>query len=744
MAIPALRIPVSVPMDQMQQDMTKGISITRTATKAIVQNFVMANKEILAGGASTTALLAGQWQGLSASSLASSLATKLAFVAAFAVIAEAAGALVRSVREQLQNVLEIADKAAKAGVDPQFFQTFVAGARDAKVSVKDLEEALAHASEQIKPALSSSWDAWDGTKRKITEVENKMLEFRELFNTSQNFSGLDLFRRAGSNEDRIVAVLTYMVQLEAIGERLAALDLGEKMFGAKFADNIRQGNTSAEALLATLEKFKDGGGGVWSGKLVEETKEIDRLLKQAHETLSRELAPQFETLVGVANEIKSAWTGVVDTLARAVALLNSIPGAASSFFNTGFGANVKGGLLMPWRTLGLIDFPKDNAQPGGDLAAQAGLGDIGKGPALNPLGAAAGAASIGIPLDASGNPAMPRRRPLDAPKPEKDEKKEVAETTDAFDAATAAIGRHIATLTADAAAVGLTATAHEQLRVEVRLLEAARQSGTAITDEQIAAYSRLRREMGAEQALAAAGIKLTSENAAEFGRLSIAVGIAADNLDRNKRAFAGVNDAVRFGGNQLIDVIDRASQKGAKFGDIMADVMRAVGRQMLQVAITGEGAFAKLFGTASQTGGVGGLGGLIAGLFKGGGASGSIGASVASTGINPGFAIGGAAEGATIPPGGLAIISEHAPGGGRLVRAPRNEPLMVTPHDIASSGGSGGSHTVTVNIGLDGANGDDAVRRIAYEASAQGVRVALSQIPGIAVKAVNEHSARMG
>ena len=52
------------------------------------------------------------------------------------------------------------------------------------------------------------------------------------------------------------------------------------------------------------------------------------------------------------------------------------------------------------------------------------------------------------------------------------------------------------------------------------------------------------------------------------------------------------------------------------------------------------------------------------------------------------------ADGGVIPAGGLALVSEHSPGGGRFVRA-GTEPIMVTPNDIAPRGGGGG---VTVNL----------------------------------------------
>jgi lambda family phage tail tape measure protein len=90
-----------------------------------------------------------------------------------------------------------------------------------------------------------------------------------------------------------------------------------------------------------------------------------------------------------------------------------------------------------------------------------------------------------------------------------------------------------------------------------------------------------------------------------------------DVLEKARNSFQGMNEALRFGGNQLVDVIDRATQKGAKFGDIMEDVFNNLKRQMLQAALTGEGALAKLFGLNSSV--PGGVGGLLGALGKLGG-----------------------------------------------------------------------------------------------------------------------------
>lgn len=702
MALPPLRIPISVPTDALKQDMQKAIDVTRTATRQIVSQFVSMNREALASTTSVAAIIAREWSQVTAKQIAGSLAWKVAMVGAAFGIIQAIGGVINMTREQLKEVLDFADKANKAGVEPQFFQSWLAGARNLKISMTDLEDAIKHAFDQTKIAVNPDWTVWEEGKAKINSVEKALLEVRELFSTTQKFTGLDLFRDATSQEGKARAVLVSMLELETIGERLISLDLAEKMFGAKFADNIRQGNTSAAEMLSTIDKLKDGGQGIWSGRLVEESKEIDRKLKEAHDTLDREMKPQFENLVSLANDLKSIWADIIGLIARGAELLNTFVGTNKQ--ETEEEAERREAMTSLFVPGGeAIAEASRRRRRRGTLAQDAGLDDIGRPfTAPSPAAVEAGVNDLTGPvLDRRGNIPLPRRRPADAPKTEKKEAEE--ETADAFDKATEAINRSIAALHADAAAVGQSQAAHTQLRAELRLLEAARQAGTEVTDEQIKKYAELRREMGAEQALAAAGIKLGEDNAETFTKLSATIRAVAESLEAKKRAFQGVQDAVRFGGNEIISFIDRASEKGAKFGDLMADVFRSIAREALKAALTGEGAFAKLFGLSGQGGGVGGLGGLVAGLFGGGGANPAVEGATNIVGIAgnvpvPTFM----AEGGTIPPGGLAYVGEHGPNA-RMIRAGA-EPVTVTPADLASPA-RGGDVLMSFSLGNIDARG---------------------------------------
>jgi hypothetical protein len=174
-----------------------------------------------------------------------------------------------------------------------------------------------------------------------------------------------------------------------------------------------------------------------------------------------------------------------------------------------------------------------------------------------------------------------------------DEKEDKAARLDRFDRAAQQAERSIEILKAEQDAVGATAGEHARLRVEAQLTSA----------------------------LLEAGIEINDEYAARIDAIAQATERAATRLDDAKQRFQGFNESVRFAGNELVGVFDRMMQKGAEFKDIMGDVLRSVSKQLLQAAITGEGAFAKILGLSSPVqGGVGGiLGALFGGARAGGG-----------------------------------------------------------------------------------------------------------------------------
>lgn len=295
----------------------------------------------------------------------------------------------------------------------------------------------------------------------------------------------------------------------------------------------------------------------------------------------------------------------------------------------------------------------------------------------------------------------------------------------AFDKEIDRLKRHAALIEADAASVGKTAAAHAQLRAEMQLLQAVERENDDVTVEMLAKYAQLRSTMSATEALQQSGIKLTSDQAEAFLTVTTRVGQMTDVLNKNKTAFEGFNESLKFAGNQLVDVLDGILNKTQSLSDLGRSALRAFQKELLRAAITGEGAFAKLLGANSTNGGVGGLLGLLGGSVGSGGTSFLPGASLLSG--NP----TGLAEGTDNWRGGPVWVGERGP---ELLNLPKG--AQVTPSDISRSMAGGVSVNPVFNVDATGAS-DAAVMRLERALA----RTAASIKP-LAVQAMMQHQQR--
>ncbi|WP_143199056.1 hypothetical protein [Bradyrhizobium sp. NAS80.1] len=321
MPAPSLRIPISVDLEKFRDQMKQTSSLAGTATRQIAKQFLDMNKDL-----AKDAIFATMARGVV------ELAGKVALaVGAYKLMTAA----ISGAREQMQQMVEIADKANNVGVSPQFLQAFTKEATKLKVEAGELESALDHAFNATKDRSPIDIGEWSVGEEKITEVEKALRVYNETLakTAGQQLQGLVLFRDAKTQEDKIKAVLAAMVQLDQIGQHAASLDLGEKMFGAQIIDRMRQGKTSAESMLATIKEASANSDGIFSNALVERAKEVDDQLKLAHQRLSTALKPSWDDLASVMMDIKGAWADVIGYIAKAVELSNKmprIPGMAAS------------------------------------------------------------------------------------------------------------------------------------------------------------------------------------------------------------------------------------------------------------------------------------------------------------------------------------------------------------------------------------------------------------------------------
>lgn len=706
---PALRIPVSLDMASLKQQADAAKSYVGDTLKVIGRTFSNANADILGVSAGTAEAAALAW-GQSAARIA------LTFGATLAVgtlIFKGLEALIGAAREQLSEMIAIGDKAVDLRLSPETFQAFIKSAGTAKELMGSLEESLKYFSDAMKEKLNLSInpDELEQVKRKWSDVETTIRSLRELLPAS-SMAAHDFVAalNTGNVDGQLRAALQTLQEVFQQGLRLEGLDLAEKLFGAKFADNIRNGKIQTDQLVASFDRLKADGtvsGEIFSSRAVQAAKEVDDQLANAYRTLSQALRPALEGFATDLNNVKSLWVDIVTLIAKAASLLPSVPG----------GRNPVSGLL-PTNAAEIMDeidrletelvkLSSFKLDPNNPLQAST-LSGISARVADVKARIAELVAALdklnGIGVTAGGGVPLPKARPLNIP----DTAVSTGTTADTFDRAVANANRRIATLQADAAATNLDAAAQTQLRIELQLLEAASRDDNTITQAQIDTYARLRASMSEQQALTAAGIALNKEDAASFDAVSQRALAAAKALEAMKSPLSQYAITAQQSTKNLETVMTNSFDKiGSDMADVvtgaktMADALRDIYKSLVNDLV-------KMF---IKEGITGPLAGWLKGTMQGGGGNwltqllgGGLGGGAPLNLGNPGGTGGGLggwyASGTDSAPGGLSVVGENGP---ELLNLPQGAQVipLTQLYDgslaVKSAAAPAGGKTVTVN-----------------------------------------------
>jgi hypothetical protein len=701
MPAPSLRIPLSINMDEFNKNIESAKSATNVATDFMLKQFakaqlklVVSSDEFKPGVQAAAKFVGDEFQkvkpliqsgvqtavrestqvGLNAAGVLASPAIKGSFQAFTAVGVPAVAGLAQamiplalralavyeaihlvaevigSAREQITAMVAVADKAANLNVSPQFLQLFEGESRKLKVSVEDLDGALSNAFNATKEKSPIDIGKWEVAKERINDVELALRVYNDQLAkpAGAQLGGLTQFRDAQTQDEKVKAVLAAMVQLDGLGQHLASLDLGEKMFGASFVDKIRLGKTSAAEILTTMERLKSSGDGIFSDALVVRAKAVDDQLKLSQDRLSRAMKPAWDDLAGVILTIKGYWADVVDLMAKAVEYANKLTGASDQLAS-------KRAMLKD------IDDRLNGTSTGvfsyTDAAARKLNG--GELPDFIKQNLLASRAKVAADINNSTIPsgqaaAAPTRGVGDAPTLRKKDKD--TETRDPFDVAVDGVEKHIATLKADTAAVFQNSAAQAGLRAEFQELTALKRADGGVTQQQIDAYEKYRQTMSATAALQAASITLTEKQKEKFLSSSEGIKAATEANTKANESLQKLNSASQQLGSALSSAFTDAIVDGKKFSDVLNGLLKTLEKAALN----------SLFASFFNAPAAGGLS-PAAGLLKG---------------IIPGFA-----NGTDYAPGGVADVGERGP---ERVILPRGS--QVIPNDVLRSRGGGGAN----------------------------------------------------
>jgi hypothetical protein len=112
----------------------------------------------------------------------------------------------------------------------------------------------------------------------------------------------------------------------------------------------------------------------------------------------------------------------------------------------------------------------------------------------------------------------------------------------------------------------------------------------------------------------ARGIPLSAARLEKIRQEAVLAGIAAQSLENYRNQWKGLNDAVQFAGDQLINALDGLINKTKTWADVLKDLQQALIKAMLQAVILGQGPLGQILGFGATT--PGGTGGLLAGFVN--------------------------------------------------------------------------------------------------------------------------------
>lgn len=227
------------------------------------------------------------------------------------------------------------------------------------------------------------------------------------------------------------------------------------------------------------------------------------------------------------------------------------------------------------------------------------------------------------------------------------------------------------------------ASQEEMEGVKLRQLDDDRAKGFVRGANEIAAAQRL---ISKEAKASSEALQVKTSNLPGLKQMEF------DSQDLSKQLDHLSTDSLNNLTKSLADITTGTAKASDAFRSLGASVIRSLSEMIIKMTV-----IAPLAKSLQGVLGGGASGGGLFNLFGSSGPTNVIG-SAGSMAV-PTFADGG-----TVPPGGLALVSEHSPGGGRLIRAPMNQSLTVTPNDVASSSSGGVNVAPVYNIDASGAD----------------------------------------
>jgi hypothetical protein len=429
-------------------------------------------------------------------------------------------------------------------------------------------------------------------------IEERLRQHLKAGNITQG--NLDALTGAPDQEARIRVILNLIDELRSKGEELAALDIAGKFFGADFEEKLRGGVDKVNEMRRALDGLKTA-----HGERIIPPEEFE-LAQRINAELEKTKAIYAEALRPVQEDI-ARWQlqqglaaaefnrEVAEATASALALYNVFRDIANALENMGNASFFKrfNETMERWGlagNYGLTGQGVEVAPPGG----------------FKPLG-----------------PDVPQGFRWPGTMGAQDKSKNLPGAAKAEDdtESKTALERYLDNL--------IKANALAQTEVEnVGKSNQERETALALTRARVAAEQDVRDGNRENK-------NLTAEEVANVQHLAEVYSRAKDQALNLNQAIRQNAEATRYFGGLMADALGNMIFNGAKAADVARQLAENIGRAALNAAFTGQGPLAGILGTASQASTpnqVGGLAGLLQGLFSVGGGGGTVKAGPVASG----------------------------------------------------------------------------------------------------------------
>jgi hypothetical protein len=506
-------------------------------------------------------------------------------VAAFAVVAHG----IKQANEALEQYIGLQKDADAAGAPVEAYQRWMELTNKLRVETTDLEAA-------IKAAFAAVREGTLGESSKFFKQAS------EIITNQRGEGGASAFRAyvlSQNDEQRIRAGIDMVKEFLELGNRQSAGALAETLLGKDFADKIMSGRVPIEQLAAEIDKIAANkeieiitqaqiNNAVDISNRIAEAKDqldkalgISKFLSEEGQIFKEQWAVILESILAATKGLQSFFSGLTAGIVNASAAASKAADEIELKVSRERASTLSGTMLD--REMKRIARLEDS------------LG-IKK---LAPEGGGPGLEDARIPFTTAGGlphqmDRPPIRPPIDVSEKNTKAKaaKDTSESLDQVERFIIQQQRANEILKAEAAAYGQSNTVKEQGIALARATAAARLAERDLTEDET---------------------QKIKANAAARAEL-------IDKMEKQK----DLTKLQHFFGEQLVSSLEKMTEKGAKFADIMADVGKAIQRAAIQALILGEGPLASLFGTKGVGGASGGLIGILSKAFAGSFADGGI------------------------------------------------------------------------------------------------------------------------